>query len=66
MKTSHLHFSCPVDSTLALITTEKDSDEAIDPNTKRFSFQTFSFLKDQPAVYVHAIVRVCSKDDNRY
>ena len=57
--------SCVKDSTLKQITTDKASGQAVDPKHKRYAFQTFNFLHNQTAVFVHAVVRVCARDDDR-
>ena len=60
-----LNFSCVKDSTLERITAEDGgTKEKLDDKKKRFQFQAFNFLRNQTAVYVHAKVKVCDKDDD--
>ena len=60
-----INYSCKKDTTLKQITTDKKSGQAVDSKHKRYAFETFNFLHNQTAVYVHAVVKVCQKDDRR-
>ena len=56
---------CIEDSTTELVVENKDG-TALDPKTKRLNFQAFNFLNSESAVYIHAVLKVCVKDDDRY
>ena len=60
-----IYHSCIEDSTFTFIDKDSNSQLLSDPKIKRFTFKSFNFLDSQTAIYVHAIVKVCSVSDSR-
>lgn len=57
---------CIKDSTFRYIDTDSNSQPLSDPKVKRFTFKSFNFLESTIAIYIHAVVKVCSVSNSSF